>query len=344
MGRLTPQQTQAGFTLVELLVAMVIGLLVMGGATQLFISSQQSYRFQTALADMQDTGRFALDTMARELRQADYSGGCAQSQTTVHLRPWADSNEDALPLQAWNTPSNHDFTASLVGPVEDQDVLAFRGGLIARTGFSSDSLDVESVDNNQQITLSRDIGGVFNNRLVLLQGLQNCDIFYNTSNDVRTLQKTASAGWQSNLAPNLSNWGNESGLTYSAGQNVSLSVLNNAIYYIGQDANNDNAPSLMRLDLSQTTPRNDIVASHVVAMRTAFLIDDAYVPAEEVDAAEWPNVQALRITLIVQSDQPNLRNANTTLALGNFRGENAFTGGDGRIYQAFTTTVALRNR
>ena len=100
MGRGEPQTTQAGFTLVELLVAMVIGLLVMAGATQLFISSQQSYRFQTALADMQDTGRFALDTMARELRQADYSGGCALPQTSVHLRHWADSNADALPLQA----------------------------------------------------------------------------------------------------------------------------------------------------------------------------------------------------------------------------------------------------
>lgn len=344
MGRLTPQHAQAGFTLVELLVAMVIGLLVMGGATQLFISSQQSYRFQTALADMQDTGRFALDTMARELRQADYSGGCAQSQMTIHLRNVEDAANAALPIQAWATPSNHDFSASLMNPVAGQDALAFRGGLIARTGFTSDSLDVTSVDNNQQITLSRDIGGVFNNRLVLLQGLQNCDIFYNTSNDARTLQKTASAGWQSNLAPTLSDWGSNGGLTYSAGQNVSLSALNSAIYYIGQDVNNDNAPSLMRLDLSQTTPRNDIVASHVVAMRTAFLIDDAYVPAEEVDAAEWPNVQALRITLIVQSDRPNLRNANTTLALGNFRGENAFTGGDGRIYQAFTTTVSLRNR
>ncbi len=344
MGRVTPQHTQAGFTLVELLVAMVIGLLVMGGATQLFISSQQSYRFQTALADMQDTGRFALDTMARELRQADYSGGCSQPQTTVHLRNMADTDNTALPMQAWDTPSNHDFSPSLMNPVAGQDVLAFRGGLIARTGFTSDSLNVTSVDNNQQITLSRNMAGVFNNRLVLLQGLQNCDIFYNTSNSPQTLLKTATAGWQSNLAPSLSNWGNASGFTYSADQNVSLSALNSAIYYIGQDANNDNAPSLMRLDLSQTTPRNDIVASHVVAMRTTFLIDDAYVPAEEVDAAAWPNVRALRITLIVQSDRPNLRNANTTLTIGNFRGENAFTGGNGRLYQAFTTTVALRNR
>ncbi len=92
VSHVSPSQAQAGFTLVELLVAMVIGLLVMAGATQLFISSQQSFRFQTALADMQDTGRFALDTLSRELRQADYSGGCALPQTTVHVRNIADTS------------------------------------------------------------------------------------------------------------------------------------------------------------------------------------------------------------------------------------------------------------
>ncbi len=100
----------------------------------------------------------------------------------------------------------------------------------------------------------------------------------------------------------------------------------------------------MRLDVSQTTPRNEVVASHVVAMRTSFLLDDAYIPPDEIDEAEWPNVRAARITLIIQSDRPNLRNADTTLAIGNFRGDNPFTGGNGRIYQAFTTTIALRNR
>ncbi|GGW61922.1 PilW family protein [Vreelandella hamiltonii] len=347
MSHVTPPQTQAGFTLVELLVAMVIGLLVMAGATQLFISSQQSFRFQTALADMQDTGRFALDTLSRELRQTDYSGGCALPQTTVHVRNIADASSAPLPLQAWRDISNADFADSLNSPLANQDVLAFRGGLIARTGFADDSLEIASVDSNQQITLNAQTGAVFNQRLVLLQGLLNCDIFYNTSNnanDTSVLRKASTSGWQSNVAANTSLWGAASGLGYQSGQDVSLSALGSAIYYLGLDPDNNDTPALMRLDISQATPRNEIVASHVVAMRTAFLVDDDYLAADDIDDALWPAVRAVRITLIVQSDRPNLRNADTTLAVGNFRGANAFIGGEGRLYQAFTTTIALRNR
>lgn len=333
MSRLTSTRSQAGFTLVELLVAMVIGLLVMGGATQLFISSQQSFRFQTALADMQDTGRFALDTMAMELRQTDFSGGCVPSLITSHLRNIADTSSPALSLQAWHNGTGSDFFNDLSRPVTNQDMLAFRGGLIARTGLANESLSIESVESNQQLTLNRDIGSIFDERLSLLQGLQNCDIFYNTSDKPRTLQKA-----------NITPWGANSGLTYNPGQDVSLSALNSAIYYIGLDSDNNDVPSLMRLDLSQTTPRNDIVASHVIAMRTAFLLDEEYLSADKINIAQWPEVRALRISLIVQSDRDNLRNIDTTLAVGNFRGEDAFTANGGRLYQAFTTTIALRNR
>lgn len=334
--RLLCNQQQAGFTLVELLVAMVIGLLVIVGGTQLFISSQQSYRIQTALTNMQDTGRFAMETLSRELRQADYNGGCAPSQITVHLRNVADAADPPQAIQAWQDISNLDFTDSLLNPVADQGGLMFRGAPFARTGLFNDALNIESVDSAQQLSLNNPVGDIFSNQLMLLQGLQNCDIFYNASSDNNVLEKQDSTR----------SWGEVSGLAYSAEQPVSLGALSSALYYIGQDPDNDVPMSLMRLDLSQTTPtpRNEVVASHVVAMRTTFLLDDEYVPANEIGDAQWPEVQALRISLIVESDRPNLRRTDTLLSMGNFRGENAFTGSDGRLYQAFTTTVSLRNR
>lgn len=347
MRRPPSDNPQSGFTLVELLVAMVIGLLVIIGATQLFTSSQQSYRVQTALANMQDTGRFAIDTLARELRQADYSGGCAPSQITVHLRNMADENDTPQAIQAWQDISNLDFSNSLLNPVANQGGLMFRGAPFARTGFTSESLEIASVDSHQQITLTNQLGDLFLNQLILLQGLQNCDIFYNTSSEAKVLEKSTLAEWQSNVEGNTRPWGEVSGLTYSADQQVSLGALSSALYYIGQDPANGVPTSLIRLDLSQIPqipPRNEVVASHVIAMRTAFLIDDDYVPADEVSDAQWPDVQALRISLIVESDRTNLRSSDTTLSMGNFRGENSFTGSDGRLYQAFTTTVSLRNR
>ncbi|WP_249975564.1 PilW family protein [Vreelandella olivaria] len=335
---------QTGFTLVELLVAMVIGLLVMAGATQLFITSQHSYRLQTALADMQDIGRFSLDTLSRELRQADYIGGCAPTQTTVHLRNIANTGHPPLSLQAWDDANGSDFATNLINPVPGQHSVAFRGALVARTGFANDSLAVTSVDNPQQLSLNRNIDSLFSGQLVLLQGLQSCDIFYNTSNTASLLQKAASAGWLGNVAASASPWGNVSGFTYIADQSISLSALSGAIYYIGLNPDSGSTPSLMRLDISQTTPHNEVLASNVVAMRTSFLVDDQYLPPEQLSATEWATVRALRISLIVQSDQADLRNADTTLTMGNFRGDNVFTANDGRLYQAFTTTVTLRNR
>ncbi|WP_083007415.1 PilW family protein [Halomonas sp. GT] len=324
---------QSGFTLVELLVAMVIGLLVMAGATQLFISSQQSYRFQTALANMQDAGRFALDTVAQELRQADFSGGCASSQTTNHLRN-IDGTENAHnAIQAWSDTSSTNFASRLLNPVESQHSVLFRGGLIARTGFANNSL---TISNTSPLTLNRSVDGLYRNQLVLLQGLQTCDVFYNVSNSDSVLQKAVGAGWLGN---------SEAGsLSYSVGQNVSLSALNSALYYVGQDPENDVPPSLMRLNLSQRTPRNEIVASNVVALRTAFLIDGAYLAPDQLNEAQWAEVRALRISIIVQSDHANLRRTPTTIATGNFRDDNVFNADDGRIYQAFTTTISLRNR
>ena len=65
-----------GFTLVEILIAMMIGLFLLAGVLQIFINSKQSYRMQEALARLQESGRFALDFLDRDIRMAGYRG-CA---------------------------------------------------------------------------------------------------------------------------------------------------------------------------------------------------------------------------------------------------------------------------
>ncbi|MGH8148337.1 MAG: PilW family protein, partial [Rhodanobacteraceae bacterium] len=63
-----------GFTLVELMVAMVLGLIVIAGVTSVFLSGQQSFRTNGALADVQDSSRIAFELMARDIRQAGLTG------------------------------------------------------------------------------------------------------------------------------------------------------------------------------------------------------------------------------------------------------------------------------
>jgi len=59
---------QNGFTIVELLVAMAIGLFLISGVFQLFIANKQSSRIQNNLSHVQENGRFAINEIGRVLR------------------------------------------------------------------------------------------------------------------------------------------------------------------------------------------------------------------------------------------------------------------------------------
>ena len=63
---------QAGFTLVELMVALALGLLISAAAIQLFLGGLLTSRMQQANAELQNSGVFGLDYVARDLRLANY--------------------------------------------------------------------------------------------------------------------------------------------------------------------------------------------------------------------------------------------------------------------------------
>jgi type IV pilus assembly protein PilW len=55
-----PQLAQRGVTLIELMVAMLLGLIVAGGIVTVFSSTSSSNKAQTQLARLQEEGRFAI--------------------------------------------------------------------------------------------------------------------------------------------------------------------------------------------------------------------------------------------------------------------------------------------
>lgn len=68
-----------GFTLIELMVSLAIGLLVALAAVQMFVTNQQSFNLQRGMGDVQDNGRFALDFIGRDVRMADLRPAGAQA-------------------------------------------------------------------------------------------------------------------------------------------------------------------------------------------------------------------------------------------------------------------------
>lgn len=59
---------QKGFTLIELMVALVLGLILVAAATQLFTGGILSSQLQRANAEIQDSGVFGVDFMLRDIR------------------------------------------------------------------------------------------------------------------------------------------------------------------------------------------------------------------------------------------------------------------------------------
>jgi len=68
---------QGGLTLVELMVAMVIGVVLMGVAMNVFLSTRETHRVVNNLARLQENGRFALDQISQIVRMTGYQGNSA---------------------------------------------------------------------------------------------------------------------------------------------------------------------------------------------------------------------------------------------------------------------------
>jgi type IV pilus assembly protein PilW len=65
---------QRGLTLIELMVSMVIGLVVVGAISYLYIGSRGAYRGNESLAHIQEAGRFSVDAITRDIRRAGAMG------------------------------------------------------------------------------------------------------------------------------------------------------------------------------------------------------------------------------------------------------------------------------
>ncbi len=70
---MNPSRSQnAGFTLIELMVALALSLFLMGGAILMYLSVQRTYGDAEQLSRMQENVRFASDYLVRDIRNAGF--------------------------------------------------------------------------------------------------------------------------------------------------------------------------------------------------------------------------------------------------------------------------------
>ncbi|MEI6707183.1 MAG: PilW family protein [Methylococcales bacterium] len=114
--------SQRGFTLIELMIAMLIGVFLMAGVIQIFLSAKQAYRLQENLSRLQENGRFAMDIITKDIRMAGYvSTACVpitpplpaafdtvdSTSTIISTKTWCDSSNRKCVLSTTSNTINN---------------------------------------------------------------------------------------------------------------------------------------------------------------------------------------------------------------------------------------------
>ena len=192
---------QSGVTLVELMVTVTIGIIVLAGLIQVFISNQSSYNLQTKMGDLQENGRFGLFFLQRDIRMAGYpkndnaspallafvtSGGDDTSRTVdgSALSGGGATASDRLAVQ-YRTPSAN-FVAC------DGTIIATKNTLL--TAVYSITTDTSVTPNTHQLSCKSCVnnacaagtasgGKLTSNGQPLLTGIENMQIQFGVDND-----------------------------------------------------------------------------------------------------------------------------------------------------------------
>jgi type IV pilus assembly protein PilW len=85
-----------GLTLIELMIAMTLGLIVVAGMIQIFVTTKNSFRLQESLNFAQENARFAMHFLEYDARMADHWGGVESGQIN-NLANFASSGNTCAP-------------------------------------------------------------------------------------------------------------------------------------------------------------------------------------------------------------------------------------------------------
>ena len=343
-----------GFTLVETMIAMTIGLILLAAVAQVFATSRATYRFTDGLSRVQENGRFGMHFLTWDARMAGYMA-CLRNSTalTNHLNNPTDYATDFVLGQFinghaysgsgtgiidWNPalPANY-FTNGEVVP--NSDVLIIRRGSDATHKVQPPHMPTPSA------ALHLDLGnGLFVNDIVIVSDCKSADMFQITGptdpDTTGTLNHNIGAVSQGpgNATQNLSK-------TYA--DDAEILKLETHVYYIGRQNNDpNNPPALFRKRLRQGVLVSEELVAGVESMQVSYGEDtnndgavDIYSKADTV--IDWPSVAAFRVGLLVRTPS----NVDTELDRSTYVLEGISLGpfNDHRQRRVFTSTVSLRN-
>ncbi|GLK90724.1 PilW family protein [Pseudomonas turukhanskensis] len=325
--RPTAAFAQKGLSLIELMVAMLLALILIGGVVQIFLSSRLTYSTTSALSAVQESGRFASEFLAFDIRNAAYKGEClapinnltgltdARFTLDLGLEGW-DNSETSLPT--WFDADDR---------LEGTDIILLKhavnsSGAVVNTGETVAPDDTE-------ITLAQ-ASGIPTGTVLVASDPIGCDIFLNQSANTDSAVSRETSG------------------TFSHDYADDLEILSyqSAVYFIKAGAAGE-VPSLWRIRYNNGSAgmAAEQMVEGVQDMQIQYAVGDAnlaitgdYVDADDI--TDWSKVVSARFSLLVVSRDANVVAQNQVIS---FNGADV-TIENRRLAQVFTSTVGIRNR
>jgi type IV pilus assembly protein PilW len=328
------RRKQSGISLVEVLVSLVISLFLLGGIIQVFLGNKATHKFSSALSQVQENGRFAMDAISRDLRSAG-DWGCINfnptDATTINNTTINNINNNLVGEEGY-IAAIHDFIANspIVGTndidgVNTSDTITLTGSkpgqVNVRAPFSATTMNYITT-NSISFFADGDIALITrcgSNDLLIPQ---EADIFRVTSVDTSAnrLNHTVT-------------------LSQQYENDATIMELQTVAYSIEEGASGE--PALFRSLFND----NQEFIEGVENMQILYGIDttsdafaNQYVTANNV--ANFRNVVSVRVMLLVRSFENFVIDQAQTYT---FNG-NVVMASDRRIRRVFTNTIALRNR
>jgi type IV pilus assembly protein PilW len=328
-------RTQAGFSIVELLVAMAISLVLLTAVYQVFLGNTETYRINENQARLQENGRFALDFLIREVRSAGYygcSGDAADLRTTLNsstsfLYDFDQAVEgfESTSATVW-TPT---VDASITSPLGGSDILTIRR--TDPTVFMRVDDDMSANDADIEVTgVTEDLDG----DILLINDCQEAWVFQSFSAGSPIVHDTSNP-----VVPGNS----QAGFTYAFAAGSEVYKIETVSYYIRNDDNNQ--PALFRKIGAAAAEE---ILQGVENMQVLYGEDtdadgdvNAYRTANTVSA--WNDVLSVRVGLLLRTPE-EITGADLDTNVYTVNGKDVDPVDDRRQRRVFTTTIGLRNK
>ncbi len=328
-----------GFSLVELMVAMALSLILLAGVLAIFASSRTTYETTDRLSRIQESGRFALDTIVRDLRSAGYVGCSRRGAFTNALNqpdPVMWDFEFALEGfdaqgSAWAPALSTGTGDPADGAVAGSDVLVVR---VPRGEFEPVRATSIMADTTSNITVANLAPALLEaGDVVQISDCNARTVFQITGYAAGDITHAAGAGAPGNSANDIG---------YAFTDLAELVPVQSVLYFLRAGTTPGGGASLWRR-ISDGGMVEELVEG-VENMQIQYgeeVAANNIVYRDADDVTDWNGVRTVRIALLVRS----MSEYGTDIGPASYDllGVAIPNPGDRHMRQVFTTTVNIRN-